>query len=77
VHGPAHQPVALQGAHGQGEHALADPLDGMVQLAEAVGALAEEDDDHDAPLVSHPVENLAGRAVLDDLIGGGQPGVRY
>jgi hypothetical protein len=33
-------------------------------------------DDQDAPLVSHPVEYLADRAVRDDLRERGQPDVR-
>jgi hypothetical protein len=33
-------------------------------------------DDQDAPLVSHPVEYLADRAVRDDLSERGQPDVR-
>jgi hypothetical protein len=44
------QPVADQSAQGEGEHPLADPLDGAVQFAELVRALAEQDDNQDAPL---------------------------
>jgi hypothetical protein len=35
-----------------------------MHLVEAVGALAEKNDDQNAPLVSSPVENLANWAVL-------------
>jgi hypothetical protein len=34
-----------------------------------MGALAEEDDDQDAPLVSHTVEDLANGAILDHNLG--------
>ena len=70
VDGTADQSIALQTAQGEREHALADALDGAVQLVEAVRPLTEEDDDQDTPLVSHTVEDLASRAVLHDDVGG-------
>ena len=48
---------------------LADALDGAVQFVEAVSALTEKDDDQDAPLVSHAVEDLSSRAILDHNLG--------
>jgi hypothetical protein len=50
----------------------ADALDGAVQLNESVSALTERDGDQDAPRVSHTVEDLASRAVLDQSLGRGR-----
>src|ERR1700759_2973194 len=41
VHGPGHQPVALQPAQGHGQHPAGDPVDAAAQFTETLAALAE------------------------------------
>src|ERR1700761_3690753 len=63
VHGPGHQPVALQPAQRHGQHPPGDPVDAPAQLAEPLAALAELVDDEHRPLVPDPVQYVAGPAV--------------
>src|SRR3954447_12367015 len=59
VHRALDEPVALQLAEGQGEHALADPVDLAEQLAETQRAALQHGQDQQRPLVADPVEDLA------------------
>ena len=61
---PRHQPVPLEPAQGEGEHALGDAVHKPLDLVEALGPVAQEHDDQYAPFVAdprqHPVDALAG-----------------
>jgi hypothetical protein len=55
--------VAFEAAEGQGPHALRDPVDGALQLAEPPLPRRQLDDDHHRPGVAHAVEHVADPAV--------------
>lgn len=62
MHRAVDEAVGLEGAERAGEHALADALDGAVQVVVAVWATAEQDDDEHAPPVAEAAEEVADRA---------------
>jgi hypothetical protein len=64
MYGATDEPVALQLAQCDGEHALADPVDLAPQLGEPQLPTVEQGDDQQRPLVGYPVEDLADLAVL-------------
>jgi hypothetical protein len=61
---PRHEPVALELAQRDREHALADPVDPPLQLGEAQRPLLEQRDRQQRPLVGDAVEDLADLAVV-------------
>ncbi|GGM54036.1 hypothetical protein GCM10011608_43730 [Micromonospora sonchi] len=63
VHGPKDEAVSFQAAHREGQHALGDPVDGALELAEAPRPIGEFDDHENRPLVAHPVKNVSDAAV--------------
>ena len=54
----AHQPIALQTPHRQGEHALRDAADGALQLPETQWTVRQLHDDQQGPLVPQSVMAL-------------------
>ena len=60
----AHQPVALQTPHRQGEHALRDAADGVLQLTETQWAARQLHDDQQGPLVSQSVVDRPDAGIL-------------
>lgn len=54
--GPCEDPVALQVAQGDGEHTLADPVDGPLELGEAARPPAEVTHDQQRPLAADDPE---------------------
>ena len=61
--GPSYEPVALQLAQGDGEHALADAVDASAQLGETQRPVLQQRDDQQRPLVGTR-SRLANFAVL-------------
>src|SRR6266516_4595057 len=58
VHGPADDAVPFQAAEGDGQHPLADAVDGALQHGESPRAFAQAEDDEQRPLVADPVEDF-------------------
>ena len=61
--------VPLELTHGQGQHALADPVDLASQLGEAPRAAPEQLDHEQRPLVGQAVEQVPNLARLGRLHG--------
>lgn len=64
MHGPRHDPVALEVAKGDREYAPADAVDGPLELSEAARSMPEIAQDKERPLVSDDVEHLTGLAAV-------------
>jgi len=63
VDGAEDEAVGFEGLEGLGEHLLADAADAAGELAEAVGAVEQDDEDEQAPAGGEVVEDDAGGAV--------------
>jgi hypothetical protein len=56
--------VLLQPDQGLGQHLFADAADLAAQFAEALGAVAQGDQQQDAPAARHVLQHLARRAAF-------------
>src|SRR5690606_4383244 len=62
------QSVALETTQRERQHALRDALDRATQVTETHGAIAEQVDDLNAPLVAHAIEDFSHRGTFLRLV---------
>jgi hypothetical protein len=60
VLGPADVAIALQAAQCQSQHSVRDTADETLDLIEALGTIAQQNDDENAPLVAHACQDGTG-----------------
>lgn len=78
VDGAGDEAIAFEAAQGDGEHALADAIDGVAEFGESAGSVAEEMDDEQGPFVADAVEDVAdGAVVVGDWLFGQRGGVGH